>query len=503
LGRPDTLASTPRLDPRPDAPHSAQTNIHLSRVSIQPFLPASSSDALVRVLATNDLLGTLVPMPATYGEGGSISGVVELFERSCESIPTVWVDSGDLTLGVSATTFGQDALLEMPPLPISVAAVGNHELESNAAQLRDFASRVPFTLLSADRDVGLAATAMLDTPQGLIGIVGMTHPFAHEFSLAPPPDTPAAAIAEHAGRLRRDGARWVLALVHYGANWWASPCGRWVEARAGALQQVTSQWASAFDAILGGHTLAAWTGKLHGTPAGHAHSYAASVLPVDLCANPPYVRIREPTRVPPITPASSTPTVELLQRAAQRPVGELAATWGSRPGAWHYLPNLLAEALRRSTGADAAFVPPGHRFTQAPLDGSVAALRAGTVTELDILRLHPFLERVEILELEPGEFQKLVARHDAAADPANALADTLWWNWARAPAGVASTREDPTTVAVQARGYSPLPGMLLGRDLTAHQSDVSFRQATTRLVAEAGSREDLASGVRDRSGPTA
>jgi 2',3'-cyclic-nucleotide 2'-phosphodiesterase (5'-nucleotidase family) len=449
-------------------------------------LPQSSPHALVRILATNSMLGSIIPMPATYGEGGSIPGVVELLDRQRESMPTVWVDSGDLTMSGQSGRFGFNALLELPPLPLAAAAVGNHELDDGPDALCDLARKVSFPILCADRDLGLPGTTMIETPHGGVGIVGIAHPFAHELAHAPTPlpGGNQAALAEHADQLRRDGARWVLALLHDGATWWAPSGIDAPQSRTGWLHESTSAWAGRFDAILGGHTLTAWTGELHGTPAGQAHACAASVLAVDLCADPPHVHIHPPARVPAVAPASATPTAIALRAAANRTVGELTHTWESRPGARHYLPNLIAAAMRASTGADAAFVPASELFTQAPVDGTVAALRAGAVTELDLLRLYPFGEAgVVVLELRPGEFRRLVECHDSVADPANTGGDALWWNWARAPAGTASGPNEPSTVAVESRDVARLLCSWLDRDLTVLQSSVSGRHAVEQLIA--------------------
>jgi 2',3'-cyclic-nucleotide 2'-phosphodiesterase (5'-nucleotidase family) len=453
------------------------------------MLPPAAPDALVRVLATNSMLGTVIPMPATHGEGGSIPGVAALFERQSESLPTVWVDSGDMTMSGHSGRFGFNALLELPKLPLAAACVGNHELDDGAQALCDLAAKTTFPILCADRDLGLPGTAMIDTPHGLIGIVGVSHPFADELTHSPTRVSPRgddlALIAERAQALRRDGARWVLALLHDGATWWTTASAKAPEHRVEWLARSTRAWASGFDAILGGHTLTAWTGDLHGVPAGQAHACAASVLPVDLCAGPPYVRIHPPARVPSITPTPATPTAIALQAAAGRTIGELAHTWESRPGAKHYLPNLVAVAMREAGEADAAFLPAGELFTQAPIDGVVAALRAGPVTELDLLRLYPFGENaIVVLELAPEEFHRLVSAHDVAVDPTNAGGDGLWWNWARAPAGTASGSKQPSTVAVESRDVLRLFCSWLDRDVTAHQSSISGREAVERLIAD-------------------
>lgn len=449
-------------------------------------LPPPASDVLVRVLATNSMLGTVLPMPTTYGRGGSIPGIVAMLERQRESLPTIWVDSGDMTMSGSSGRFGFDTLLELPALPLAAAAVGNHELDDGPEGLRDLASRLAVPIICADRDLGLPGTAVIDTPHGGIGLVGVSHPFAHELAHGPiAEDRDSAAISERAQALRREGARWVLALLHDGATWWASVDTQATQHRTEWLRASTRDWAKCFDAILGGHTLTAWRGDLHGIPAGQGHACAASVLPVDLCADHPHVRIHPPARVSGLSPAPETPTAAALRAAARRTIGELAHTWESRPGASRYLPDLIAAAMRAGSGADAALVPSSELFTQAPLDGVVAALRAGEVTELDLLRLYPFGENtIVVLELRPGEFRRLVACHDSAVDSANAGADALWWNWARAPAGTAVGAREPRNVAVESRDVLRLFCAWLDREATVHRSSVSGREALRRLIAE-------------------
>ena len=45
-------------------------------------LPPARPGAVLRVLATTDLAGTLVPPKASYGKGGTCAGVVELLNAS-------------------------------------------------------------------------------------------------------------------------------------------------------------------------------------------------------------------------------------------------------------------------------------------------------------------------------------------------------------------------------------------------------------------------------------
>jgi 2',3'-cyclic-nucleotide 2'-phosphodiesterase (5'-nucleotidase family) len=442
-------------------------------MTVSDRLPPRAPGTLVRLLATNDLLGAVTPLPATYGQGGSVHGVAALLERAAAEGPALWVDAGDLSLGGAAAPFGHAVLPDLAARPLAAAAAGNHDFDAGAGAPAAQRARLGLPLLCADRDAGLPAGALLETPAGPVGVVGIGHPEAHE--LAPAPAAPADATERILAAV--DGARWVIALLHDGATWW--PHGDGIATRTDRLAAVTRPWASAFDAVLGGHTLGAWTGALHGVPAGHAHPFAASALVVDLPAPPSTATVHPPVRVPPVAPPVATPATDALAAAAAQAVGHVSATWATRPGTDHYLPDLVAATLLTATGADAAFVPPSSLFTQAPLDGTVAALRAGPVTELDLLRLAPFEgDDVAVAALGAGDFTRLVAGHDAAISPANAATDHCWWNWARLRAGTAVRRPDdaPASVALPAFA-APIAASWLGRDLAARPADVAIRTA--------------------------
>ena len=451
-----------------------------------PFdLPPRAPGSALRLLATNDLLGRVVPLPASWGAGGSAHGVAQLLEHAQAAGPALWVDSGDLAAGGPDALFGGRALTDMAALPIAAAAAGNHEFDDGVAAARAIAARLPFPLLCADRDAGLPGSVLLDTPAGPLGAVGVTHPAAHRFAAAPaPPADATQRVVDAARALRADGARWVVALLHDGATWWATgDPARPVATRTGALAAATVGWAGSVDAILGGHTFGAWRGTLHGVPAGHAHPYAATVLVVDLPDPPARPTIHPPVRVPSAEPPAATAATRAIAEAAATPVGQLDAPWTSRPGARRYLPELVARTMRAATGADAALVPSSQLFTQAPLDGAAAALRAGPLSELELELLFPFVpDALTIVELAPGELERLRSRHDLAADPAN-LVDDRWWNWARAPAGVACAVADPRTLAVHP-WFVPLLGAWLGREPATQPAAIGARQALREALRE-------------------
>jgi Calcineurin-like phosphoesterase len=449
---------------------------------LPPVLPGTA----LRVLATTDLAAVLVPFRTSYGEGGSCAGVAELLEAERERQPTVWVDAGDFTVGPAYPLLGTRPWAEMGELPIDAAAAGNHEFDDGVPALLEATRVLPYPLLCANLDVGLPASAMVETGAGPLGVIGLTHPHVHRLSKAPAPaDDWGGRVGPLARELRSQGARWVVAILHDGVDWWPNldPGGPPTRARAERLADTARPWAGEVDLVVGGHVPDGWAGELAGTAAGHAHVFAASVLVVDLPsegAARPVVRGWFP--VPPTRPARRTPTTDALDAAATNVVGESRHTWLSLTGADRYLPDLIAEALREATGVGAGMVLAAQHLTQGSLDGVTAALRAGPVTELDLMWLFALADdRPVVVELRPGEFATVVARHDATADPSARHTDRVWWNWSRMPAGVSAGTADPDAVAVMP-WVAPRLADLLDRDLATEPAPTGARTALLAVL---------------------
>jgi 2',3'-cyclic-nucleotide 2'-phosphodiesterase (5'-nucleotidase family) len=431
----------------------------------------------MRILATSDLGATVVPLPASSGEYGTCAGIAERLERERAAQPTVWLDAGDLLVGSPAhSLLGARPWDEVAELPIAAAAAGNHEFDDGLDALLAAAPSLGYPLLCANIDVGLPATALLDTEAGPLGVIGLTHPQIHLSSRGPGPADD-WRVSDLARDLRRDGARWVAVLLHEGVEWWPSDNG--IATRCDRLDALVRPWAADVDVILGGHNFGAWTGTLGGTPAGEPYLFGSSVLVVDLADD---VVVRGVQRVDPVRPQRRTAAVAAIEDAAAEVVGESAHQWLARTGAERYLPDLLARALRDATGADAALVPPGVIGTQPPFDGAVGALRAGPVTRLDLVRLLPSPEYDPIVvELEPGELRAAVDAHDRAADPGRRETDGIWWNWCRMPAGVSAGDREPRTLAV-VPFVTRMLSEWLGRDVEGASAGSSAHAALLRVV---------------------
>jgi len=430
----------------------------------------------LRILATSDLGAATWPLRTSSGRSGTIAGVVELLERSREKRPTVWLELGDLVVGhPSYPLLGERPWADVMGLPIAAAAAGNHDFDDGVEALLAIAPRLGFPLLAANVDAGLPPATLIDTDAGPLGVIGITHPRVHELSGGAPAPV-AVDVGALARELRGDGARWVVALLHDGVEWW--PEGRGIATRSTRLEGIVREWAGAVDVILGGHNFGAWSGTLHGTPFAEPNLWAASVAVIDLPGEPGHEPlIQGIRRVPAVEPERSSAAIEAVRAAEERIVGELPEQWLTRTGVERYLPDWMAGAFRAATGADTGFVIPNFHGIQAPLDGAIAALGPGPVSELDLLRMVAALDYDPVLvELRAGELDRALELQWATADPANSATDALPWNWCRMPAGVSRGGRPAASVAC-IPGVVPHLEEWLGRGLDPQPGGVSALEA--------------------------
>ncbi|HKG66877.1 MAG TPA: metallophosphoesterase [Solirubrobacteraceae bacterium] len=445
------------------------------------LLPPPLPGTALRVLSTSDLGATTLPLRASHGESGTCAGLVALLERERERVPAIWLDLGDFVVGHPSFPVREERPWEeVADLPIAAATVGNHEFDDGVEAMRAAVARLRFPVLCANVDVGLDPSALVPTEGGPVGVIGLTHPRVDVFTQAPPAVSDVSErVTVLAKTLRRDGARWVVVLLHDGVEWW--PQGAGIDTRADRLDGVAAPWARHVDLILCGHNFGDWTGALAGTPAAEPHLFASSVAVCDLM--PDRAIVRGIYRVPAVRPTTPSAARHVVESAAARVVAELPTQWVTRSGAPHYLPDLLAGALRRATGAEAGLIVPNYHGIQAPFDGVLAALGPGPVTELDLLRLFgsPGMDPV-VVELGPGELKAAAAAQWLLADPANTAADALPENWCRMPLGlIAGTRGSGTVAMIPA--VVPRVSEWLGRELNPEPAGVEVRSAVASVLA--------------------
>ena len=329
-------------------------------------LPPPLPGTALRVLSTTDLGAATLPLRATHGESGTCAGIVALLERERDRVPAIWLDLGDFVVGhPSFPVRGERPWEEVADLPIAAAAVGNHEFDDGVETMHAAVARLGFPVLCANVDVGLAPCALVPTDAGPVGVIGLTHPAVDRFTRAPAtvPDV-AERVAALAEALRRDGARWVVVLLHDGVEWWPEDDG--IATRADRLDGVAAPWARHVDLILCGHNFGHWTGALAGTPAIGAaplRQLGGGLRPLAGGAV-----VRGVHRVPPVRPAASSPARDVVDAAAARVVAELPVQWVTRTGA----PALPARPARgRAASRDRC----GRRTDRSELPRDPGAVR--------------------------------------------------------------------------------------------------------------------------------
>jgi 2',3'-cyclic-nucleotide 2'-phosphodiesterase (5'-nucleotidase family) len=280
--------------------------------------------------------------------------------------------------------------------------VGNHEFEWGVEHLRMHAPDTGFPLLCANApDVGLPPTSLVDTDRGVVGFVGLTCPDPEVYVSAPSLDPDLAGVAiGHAEKLRASGAQWVVALLHDGVDWRFGPRG--YEAYPQRFSEVCRPWARSVDAIFASHTLGRWIGRVEGTPVVQPWPFGAELGVVEL-------ELGEEPRAYCVTPKTGGrwggAGSELLDEASTRVLGELVERLISRSGGPAPLADFFARAVREATGVRAAAVD--MLASQAPVDGVLSHLPAGSVTEADVLRLYPWPDATVAGEVEAEELQKV------------------------------------------------------------------------------------------------
>ena len=100
----------------------------------------------MRVLATNDFVGSFFPQATSYGRlPGAAALAATVDDLRTEAGGGAWIDTGDLAQGsaLGALSDGVWPFLALRTLPIDVAVAGNHELDWGADHLRRWNAELP------------------------------------------------------------------------------------------------------------------------------------------------------------------------------------------------------------------------------------------------------------------------------------------------------------------------------------------------------------------------
>src|SRR5829696_3372081 len=237
-------------------------------------IPGSLADLAVRILTTNDFVGSFFPQATSYGALPGAAGLqATVDDLRTQAGGGLWIDAGDLAQGsaLGALSDGVWPFLALRELSIDAAVVGNHELDWGADHLRRWSAELPFPLLAANLPLGLPPTRMLCED---LGVIGMSLPAVDELhpGVVAAPD-PAGAVLAHAAELRVQGARHVVVALHDGVD--AGGATERVEALCGA-------WRGSVDLVLGDHTLTCFAGTLAGVPFLQPWAFGSQVGVADL-----------------------------------------------------------------------------------------------------------------------------------------------------------------------------------------------------------------------------
>ena len=366
----------------------------------------------LRIVCTNDFLGSVAPMPTSYGRLPGGHALARAVERLREGQPTIWADAGDFSNGgpLSTTSGGVLNFHAAGQLGIEVATIGNHELDWGMEHLAEHRAALPFPLICANLDAGLPPTAIVPTAAGPVGFVGLTHPQVDAFThFAPAPDQDLARIVpEHARRLREQGAVAVVVLVHFGVSWSVAPDGTHEPDPAPVLD-LCRPFAGAVDAVVLGHTLGRWCGVVDGVPYAQPWAFGAElgVIDLDLESGEHGVDL---VAVDTAGAAAWTGAGRVAIAEAERTIiGELYAPLTIDFARDISLAHYAAGALRAAAGAAGAVVPVVGMH-QPAIEGVMYHWPVGPVTEADLSRFWPWTEdRSLVAELTDAELEAIAS----------------------------------------------------------------------------------------------
>jgi 2',3'-cyclic-nucleotide 2'-phosphodiesterase (5'-nucleotidase family) len=436
----------------------------------------TSSNRRLRIVCTNDFLGSLAPHRTSYGTLPGGHALQRTVARLRERQPTIWADAGDFSQGgpLSTATGGVLSFHAAGQLGIDVATIGNHELDWDLPHLAEHREQLPFPLICANVDVGLPPTALLSTPLGDVGFVGLTHPQVAAFTpYAPAADTGLERLVPaHAAQLRDQGAVAVIVLIHFGVNWSVSDDGRHAPDPAPVVE-LCAPFHDAVDAVVLGHTLGQWSGIVDGVPYAQPWAFGAEVgvIDLDLDTGEHAVDLVAVDAEPaPWTGAGRT----AIDQAQRTVIGHLdsALTMGFAEDI--SLAHYAADALRIVAGTTGAVVPVVGMH-QPAIEGVMYQWPAGPVSEADLSRFWPWTEdRCLIADLSPGELAAVVAF--TAPEP--------WLGWGTSSAPASAGFETTIVVPRDYVDWATIQiSQIIGRELDWRASNVRLRDAIRTALA--------------------
>jgi 5'-nucleotidase len=403
---------------------AAEVQRNLTR-ELRPQTTTSSHNGgkRLRILATNDFHGRLLPETFSWSEGRMVGGAVALDghfdeERRGFAGPTMILDGGDVMQGtpISNLTKGRSTVEFFNRAGYRAAAIGNHEFDWTVPVLRQRVAQANYPWLGANiynagtqnHPSWVKPTAMLTVDGIKVGIIGLateetpfvtksTNVVGLEFRSG------IAEIDKWVPRLREQGADYVIVVAHSGAI-----CDRDFKKCDGEIINWAKGVTHKPDLIVAGHTHRVVEYVENGIPIVESGSYSTRYGVVDLWQDSTgtraWIRDFPTTFADRITPDDQ---IARLVRRYQREIGPqvnqvittLADTI-SRVGTDSPLGNMIADAFRVTSNAQISFVNNGSI--------RIAELPAGPVTWGLLYSLQPFENRMMRLTLTGAQIRGIV-----------------------------------------------------------------------------------------------
>ncbi len=461
----------------------------------------------VQVLAINDFHGHLAPPPGSSGEirtgvqpdghpvkvktGGASFLARHLADLRATSPNTVVVSAGDLIGGsplLSALFHDEPTIEAMNLIGLDVAAVGNHEFDEGAEELRRMQSGgchpvdgcqegtsftgARFPVLAAN--VRTEANATLFPPYAVreyegvkVAFIGMTLEGTPEIVEASgiaglrfedEAETVNALVPE----LKRQGVEAIVVVVHEGGMQAGSYDG--CEGISGSIVEIVRRVDEEVDLFITGHTHQAYNCVLDGRRVTSAASYGRLVTDIDLVLDAATGEVVESTarnvlvshdvegvpEVQALVDRHEALAAPLRDRVIGRVTAPLHSPGRKKSGQGEStLGSVIADAqlaATRELGAQVAFMNPG---------GIRGDLDAGDVTYGKAFSVQPFGNTLVTLTLTGAQLHTLLEQqwqeggHKRLLQPSRGFAYT--WK-ASAPVG---SKVDPALITLDGRPVEP------------------------------------------------
>jgi 2',3'-cyclic-nucleotide 2'-phosphodiesterase (5'-nucleotidase family) len=376
----------------------------------------------LRVIATNDFHGALVPAPDAQGviRGGAayVARAIQNARAECTGdCVSILVDGGDLFQGtaVSNLSFGRPVVDYYNKMRYDLAVVGNHEFDWGVDTLRSRMRQSKFPFLGANvrytdgRDVPwIPNDTIIQRGKWKIGVIGFASIITPSTTRSTNVtglrfDPPAPIIDSTARVMRAKGADLIIAVEHDGGF-----CDRTgTTGCSGEIFRVVSAITEKIDLMVSAHSHSLVNTVVNGIPIVQARSSGRAVAVVDI----PLPRtgefaaaVRE-IAVDSLQPVAAIDSIVSRAVAAIGPkLNEKITTLSAdlpRAGSQYPLGNIVIDAYRWVGKSD---------FAIGNTAGVRAPLRAGTVTFAQLFEVQPFGNNLIKVRMRGSQFREYLER---------------------------------------------------------------------------------------------